>query len=148
MATVRSTGGSPRRAHLACKRCGFAKSQQVFESRGLFGVYDENHPDEFREGNYPMVLIHCGEPVAVIRIDIEGKWAIFRRVAVGEDMQHRGHGKVMLSLAEGFAREKETEAIRSFVNPEAVFFYERCGFTRDESMAADLKHVPMTKALA
>ena len=92
-----------------------------------------------------MVLIHHGEPIGVIRIDIEGRLAIFRRVAIRDDMQRRGHGKVMLSLAEAFARERGTEVIRSFVDPEAVFFYEQCGFTRDHSMAADLKCVPMSK---
>jgi len=119
----------------------------LFENRGLFGIYDENHPDEYRPGNYPKILIYQDEPIGVIRIDIDGKLGIFRRVAVREDLQRRGHGKVLLSLAEAFARERGAETIRSFVNPEAVGFYERCGFTRDQSIAPGLNHVPMWKAV-
>jgi GNAT superfamily N-acetyltransferase len=92
-----------------------------------------------------MVLVYQGEPIGVIRIDIEDTLAIFRRVAIREDAQRFGHGKQMLSLAERFARDKGCEGIRSFVNPEAVGFYERCGFARDSSIAAEAKHVLMSK---
>jgi GNAT superfamily N-acetyltransferase len=117
----------------------------LFENRGLFGVYNEGHPDEFAQGNHPMVLIHEGQPIGVIRIDVEGLLAIFRRVAIREDVQRCGHGKVMLSLAEDFARDNGCSFIRSYVDPAAVGFYERCGFSHDTSTAADEKHVPMFK---
>ena len=50
----------------------------LFENRGRIGVYDKNHPDESREGNYPLILLLDGEAIGVIRVDINGKQAIFR----------------------------------------------------------------------
>ncbi|MBO0799148.1 MAG: hypothetical protein J2P31_10045 [Blastocatellia bacterium] len=35
----------------------------LFENRGLFGIYIENHPDEFAPGNHPMILFHQGEAI-------------------------------------------------------------------------------------
>jgi hypothetical protein len=32
----------------------------LFENRGRIGVYDKNHPDESREGNYPLILLLNG----------------------------------------------------------------------------------------
>jgi GNAT superfamily N-acetyltransferase len=115
----------------------------LFDTRGH--AYDEHHPDEFRPGNHPLVLFHRGEPVGVIRIDIDPPIAIFRRVAIREDVQRHGHGTVMLRLAERFACDIGCNVIQSFVNPEAVTFYERCGFNQDEPSLSDAHHVPMRK---
>ena len=120
----------------------------LFENRGFFNRYQEDHPDEFRDGNHPFVLIHDSEIIGVIRVDIDGTVAIFRRVAIRDDLQRRGHGKQMLELAEAFARRSGCALIRSFVNPEAVTFYERCGFERDTSLRGDAEHKPMFKRLA
>ena len=87
------------------------------------------------------------EIIGVIRVDIEGKVAIFRRVAIREDMQRLGHGKQMLVLAEAFARGTGCERVRSFVNPEAVTFYQRCGFEHDGSSSGNTDHKPMFKRL-
>ena len=108
--------------------------------------YDEHHADEFRAGNHPLVLFHRGEPVGVIRIDIDPPVAIFRRVAIQEDVQQQGHGTVMLKLAERFTCDNGCNLIKSFVNPEAVTFYERCGFNQDEASLSDAQHVLMQKA--
>src|SRR5262245_61705267 len=78
----------------------------LFENRGHFGVYDESHPDDLAPGNYPMLLMYGNEPIGVIRVDVDGELAIFRRVAIREDVQRRGNGSVMVSLAEEFARGK------------------------------------------
>ena len=119
----------------------------LFENRGHFDVYDEHHPDEVAPGNHPMILLHRGEPIGTIRIDIGSKEAIFRRVAIREDCQRSGHGRALLSLAEEFAREKGCETVRSFVNPEAVGFYEQCGFRVDRSAPSDPQHFRMAKKL-
>ena len=116
----------------------------LFDRRGQ--PYDEHHPDEFCAGNHPLVLFHRGEPVGVMRIDIDLPVAIFRRVAIREDMQRKGHGTVMLELAKRFACDNGCSLIRSFVNPEAVGFYERCGFNQDEASLSDAQHVLMQKA--
>jgi N-acetylglutamate synthase-like GNAT family acetyltransferase len=86
--------------------------------------------------------------VGVIRIDIVGKQAIFRRVAVREDVQRSGHGRVLLALAEEFAREKDCDYLYSFVSPDAVEFYEKCGFRRDASDLEYADHIPMEKRVS
>ena len=121
----------------------------LFENRGHFGVYDENYPDEFETVNYPLILIHKGEPIGVIRIDVDGGVAWFRRVAVREELQRAGHGRTLLDLAEGFARGEGCSEVRSSnVAADAVGFYERCGYLRDSSKAATSEVVPMQKRLA
>ena len=118
----------------------------LFESRGHFGVYDENHPEEFEE-NHPLILILKGVPIGVIKIDIDGGVAWFRRVAVREELQRAGHGRALLTLAEAFARDEGCYEVRSNVAAEAVGFYERCGYSRDSSKAATSDVVPMQKRL-
>jgi GNAT superfamily N-acetyltransferase len=119
----------------------------LFESRGLHGVYDENRPGESEENNYPMVLFHKGTPVGVIRVDIQTSTAWFRRVAVREDLQRAGHGTVLLRLAEEFSRLKGCREVRSNVAPDAVAFYERCGYLREFPNVATTDAVPMRKKL-
>jgi N-acetylglutamate synthase-like GNAT family acetyltransferase len=117
----------------------------LWERRGLIGVYDENHPDERLPGRYPFLLMLGTAAIGVLRIDIEGNKAIFRRVAVREDMQHAGNGRVLLNLAEKFARANGCDHLYSFVAPDAVGFYEKCGFQRDPENPASRDHVPMEK---
>ena len=100
----------------------------LFENRGRFGVYDANHPDEHLPGNYPLVLLLNGETIGVIRVDIKDRQAMFRRVAIRDDVQRKGHGKALLALAESFAQTKGCAQIGSDVAPDAVGFYERCGY--------------------
>src|SRR5688572_5914 len=77
----------------------------LFEARGLFGVYQEGRPDETAIGHYPKLLLYRGDPVGVVRIDVDGTTAICRRVAIRADVQRLGHGRVLLSLVQQFARE-------------------------------------------
>lgn len=120
----------------------------LFENRGQFGIYDENHPDEHRKGNHPLLLLLDGEAIGVIRVDINGKQAMFRRVAIREDLQRAGHGRVMLALAESYAQQKGCLQILSDVAPDAVGFYERCGYQVVTSAPMTGKSIPMHKNLA
>jgi GNAT superfamily N-acetyltransferase len=119
----------------------------LFENRGLFGVYDENHPDDRALAHHPLLLLYQDEPTGVIRIDVKDQIAWFRRVAVREDWQRRGHGKVLLQLAEIFARAAGCDVVRSNVAVDAVGFYERCGFLRDLSQPVNTDSMPMMKLL-
>jgi GNAT superfamily N-acetyltransferase len=120
----------------------------LFENRGEFGVYDENHSDEFERDNHGMILVYQGAPIGVIRIDMRDRVAWFRRVAVREDLQRAGHGRVLLNLAETFARQHGCDEIHSNVAANAVGFYERCGYSRDLSTFAEGESVSMVKPLA
>ena len=113
------------------------RREVLFESRGLFGVYDENRPDERASGNHAKLLLVGGTPVGVIRIDIIGDDAILRRVAIRADAQRRGHGRAMLALAEAFAAGQGCRRVLSSVAPDAVVFYEKCGFSREGESRSD-----------
>ncbi|HEY7183660.1 MAG TPA: GNAT family N-acetyltransferase [Blastocatellia bacterium] len=119
----------------------------LFENRGRFGVYNENHPDEFEKDNHPLILFDRDTPIGVIRVDVRDRVAWFRRVAVREDLQRAGHGRALLSLAEAFAREAGCNEARSDVAADAVGFYERCGYSRDLSTPAESGSVLMQKPL-
>jgi GNAT superfamily N-acetyltransferase len=122
----------------------------LFEARGAFGVYDEHRPDERAPGHHPKLLLHRGEPVGVVRIDVAGIDAVLRRVAIRADVQRRGHGRALLALVEQFARSEACERLTSHVAPDAFVFYVKCGFSLEEPSAtgpADPGAVFMTKPL-
>ncbi len=121
------------------------RREVLFEARGQFGVYNENHPDDRASNNHPKLLVYKGEPVGVVRIDIDGNVALLRRVAVRADVQRRGHGRALLKLAQQFARDAGCTRLISFVDPEAMAFYLRCGFAVDEERPSGGKSVLMSK---
>ena len=119
----------------------------LWEARGRFGVYDETHPDEHKQGNFPLLLRFRSDAIGVIRIDVEEDLAIFRRIAIRESLQRRGHGTRLMHLAERFAQVHGCVRLYSYVHPDAVSFYEKCGFQRDSTYATSQLHVGMQKAL-
>ena len=105
----------------------------LWEARGQFGVYDQDHPDERSLGNHPLLLVYSGDCIGVVRVDVAGETAYFRRVAIREDVQRRGHGRKLLTLAEEFARESGCVRARSDVDPQATGFYREAGYSEHES---------------
>jgi GNAT superfamily N-acetyltransferase len=123
------------------------RREVLFENRGHFGIYNEDHADELENGNHPLILVHGGVPIGVIRVDVQDQVAWFRRVAVRRDLQRAGHGRRLLNLAETFARKESCSEARSNVAAEAVGFYQRCGYSTDLSRAADAQSILMFKRL-
>lgn len=95
-------------------------------------AYDANRPDERRPGNHPMLLWDAETPVGVIRIDVAGAVATFRRVAIRDDLQRRGYGRRLLDAAERFAKDQGCTRVEASVDSDAITFYERCGYRRTE----------------
>ncbi len=120
----------------------------LFENRGQFGVYDENHPDECHPSNYPLILCQNAEAIGVIRIDINDRQAMFRQVAIREDQQRLGHGRMLLTLAEAFAQRQGCTHVEINVALDAVGFYQRCGYTIVTSAPTASKSIVMQKQLA
>jgi len=118
----------------------------LWEARGQDSIYDPNRPDERLPNRFARILFFDDVAVGVLRIDIEPPKAIFRRVAVRLEQQRKGHGRVMLMLAEEFARKHGCVCVRSDVAADAVGFYESCGFRRTTPASA-VPSVPMEKAL-
>ena len=119
----------------------------LFENRGKFETYNANHPDDSKPGNHPLVLLYNGVIIGVIRVDVNGPVAWIRRVAIRDDLQRSGHGRALLRLAEDFARTNGCDEVRSNAAIEAVGFYERCGYARDESAPAPPNSVPVWKSI-
>jgi len=118
----------------------------LFENRGK-NDYIENHPDDTRSGNYPLVLLFQGEIIGVLRIDVCESEAWLRRVAIREDLQRQGHGRVLLRLAENFALKKNCTGVRTNAAVESVGFYERCRYVRDTTSVSPVNSVAMKKSL-
>lgn len=119
----------------------------LFENRGKTETYTEDHPDDAKPGNHPLIFLYQGVVIGVIRVDVNGTTAWFRRVAVREDVQRLGHGRVLLELAEAFAESQRCTEVRSNAAVEALGFYERCGFTRDVAAPAPPNSIPVRKSL-
>ena len=119
----------------------------LFENRGKSEAYDENHPDDRKLGNHPLLLLYRDEIIGVLRIDISGSLAMLRRVAIRDDLQRLGHGRVLLRLAEEFAKAEGCDEMRSNAAVEAVGFYERCDYTRDLSVESPVNSVRVWKSL-
>ena len=118
----------------------------LFENRGK-PDYIENHPDDFKPGHHPLLLLHKGVVVGVIRVEVCDAVGWFRRVAIREDLQRLGQGRVLLRLAEAFAKAEGCKEVRSNAAVEAVGFYERCGYARDLSEPAPVNSVRVCKSL-
>lgn len=105
----------------------------LFEGRGRFGVYQEEHPDEFAPGNYPHLLFGKSVPIGAIRIDLPPKSdeAIFRRVAILEEHQRQGHGRRLMEAAEGFAVAHGRRNFVANVDRSAIPFYLKLGYRLD-----------------
>ena len=119
----------------------------LFENRGKGDTYIENHPDDFKPGHHPLILLYGGVIIGVIRVDVVGSLAWFRRVAIRDDMQGAGHGRALLRLAEAFAKAEGCTEVRSNAAVEAVGFYERCGYERDLSSPSPVNSVRVWKSL-
>lgn len=119
----------------------------LFENRGKVERYNENHPDDSKPGNHPLVLLYQGEIIGVMRLDVSGSFAWLRRVAIKEDLQRLGHGRMLLQLAEAFAKEEGCSEIRTNAAVEAVGFYERCGYLRAPDEPAPENSVRLRKGL-
>lgn len=119
----------------------------LFENRGKFDTYIENHPDDFKAGHHPLVLVYKHVVIGVVRVEVNAAVAWLRRVAIREDFQRLGHGRILLQLAEAFAKSRGCDEVRSNAAVEAVEFYERCGYARDLSVPAPANSVRVRKSL-
>lgn len=119
----------------------------LFENRGKGESYIENHPDDFKAGHHPLILLYKSDVIGVIRVEVCETAAWFRRVAIRADLQGMGHGRVLLRLAEAFARAEGCKDVRSNAAVEAVGFYESCGYSRDLSVPGPPNSVRVWKSL-
>jgi GNAT superfamily N-acetyltransferase len=96
-------------------------------------AYDESDPDERRPGRLAHVLLHDGEVVGTVRIDlIDETQASLRLIAIRSDLQRRGHGAALLALAEQTSRGLGRTDIIINAHPTSLTFYLANGYAEGE----------------
>ena len=116
-------------------------------------AYDEDHPDDRSEQNIPFLLVFDSRPIGTARLDLRGKVAVERLVAIVPDEQGKGHGRKLDALLEAEARRRGVTHLRVNAAPDAVGYYEKTGWRRADwdrkelvGLAQDA--VQMTKELS
>jgi N-acetylglutamate synthase-like GNAT family acetyltransferase len=111
----------------------------LWEARGK-SDYQEDHPDEHKPCNHPMLLLSRGEPIGVVRIDLDQRngQATMRRVAIAESEQRRGHGRTLIRLVEDFALRHGCPRVVVASAGDATGFYEKCGYS---AVSPNSKHM-------
>ena len=106
--------------------------QELFEAKGRGSIYDRERPEERAPNNYPILLKYKGQGVGTVRFDfrLDGNAAI-RLVAITKSEQGKGHGHVLGQMIEKFARERRVPKLLVNAAPEAIGYYEKLGFVRD-----------------
>jgi N-acetylglutamate synthase-like GNAT family acetyltransferase len=114
--------------------------------------YDANHPDDRAQNQVPHVLVLDGRVIGVARLDVRPDHGVVRLVAIEPDLQGQGYGRLMDAMLTEKGLELGLRELRVNAAPDAVGFYEECGWQRDSwspeeltGIAADC--VQMTKPL-
>ncbi len=95
--------------------------------------YALEHADDHAPGHYALLLCLDDQPIGSIRIDITASGeAGLRLVAIHPSLQGRGCGRVLLQLAEDFAREHGCSRTVLYATPEAVGFYTKTGYAEED----------------
>ncbi|RNJ50821.1 GNAT family N-acetyltransferase [Methylocystis hirsuta] len=130
----------------------FLRRTVLWEAKGRHN-YNENHADERVKANHPLLLKLHDRPIGAVRLDEAGDCSgVVRLVSIAPDVQRSGHGSVLSSLIEAYARRLGITTLLVNAAPDAVGFYEKMGWKKemwDESelrgLASDC--VQMTKNL-
>ena len=115
------------------------RREELFEARGHVGVYDPNRPEEKFPNHIPLLLKFENRGIGTTRLDVRADGtAIVRLVAITSAEQGKGHGAELARQVENLARLKG--ALKLLVNaaPEALGYYERLGYVRDDWDAGEL----------
>jgi N-acetylglutamate synthase-like GNAT family acetyltransferase len=101
----------------------------LWERRGLVN-YDENHADEYKTANHPLLLKLNGRAIGTVRLDDFGNGTgAIRLVAIESEFQRQGHGRVLSDLVEKYARRLGIKTLYVNAAPEAVGYYAKLGWT-------------------
>lgn len=113
------------------------RERVLWEARGEFGLYERNHPGIHEPNHFPFLLLDDDEPVGAIAVEVEGPVGWLRRVAIREEHQRRGHGRMMVEAALAEVRDRGCTVVRSNVAADAVGFYEKLGFSATTQRSSD-----------
>ncbi len=110
----------------------------------LQGEFGEDTP----ETEYILVTDDNGIPLSTSRIHLvpEAHYAKIERVATVSFARGQGAGRLAITAAEDWIRERGYKKIIITSRDEAVGFYEKLGYTADYSVDARAKFPPSKKA--
>ena len=92
-------------------------------------AYNEHDPDEFRPGHLPHLLVRDGEFIGTVRIDlIDPTQAGLRLIGIRNDLQRRGHGAILLQLAEKAAHAFGRTMVVINAHSTSLTFYLANGY--------------------
>lgn len=112
---------------------------ELFEAKGRFGIYNDQHPDDHADFAVPFLLKLDGRPLGTTRLDRRGAHeGVFRLVAITAAEQGRGHGRVLGEMLEERARAFGIDTLLVNAAPEAVGFYRKTGWSPFEWDRAEL----------
>ena len=95
--------------------------------------YAVEHADELAPGHHPLLLWLDERPIGAIRIDILGEArAGLRLVAIDPALHRQGHGRMLLQLAEDFARGAGCTRTVVYSTQDAAGFYAKAGYSEDD----------------
>ncbi len=95
--------------------------------------YALEHADDHAPGHYALLLCLDERPIGSIRVDItEDGLAGLRLVAIHPASQSKGYGRILLQLAEDFARERGCTMAVLYATPEAMGFYTKAGYVEED----------------
>ncbi|NNU46054.1 GNAT family N-acetyltransferase [Rhizobium sp. WYCCWR 11279] len=101
----------------------------LFEARGLIG-YDANHPDDRRDGHFPLLLLLENTPVGAARLDLmDDATACVRTVAIRAECQGKGCGRMLMTGLEKFASQHGVKRLLVNAARDAVGFYGALGWS-------------------
>ncbi len=97
-------------------------------------VFSLPRPEEPNDPScHPMLLFLNDAPVGCIQVDdLRNDSAALRLVAIDPVHQGGGHGRVMLRLAEDFARRIGCRQAVVYATPEAAGFYADSGYDEED----------------
>ena len=117
-------------------------------------VYDENRPEDADPRHQRFVLWLDGVAIGVARLDRKDAGeGVVRLVAITPAEQRRGHGRQLMGLVDGEARQRGMKRLMLNAHPEAVEFYRRLGWQAEVWDPSELAHamtdgiVQMVKAI-
>lgn len=102
----------------------------LWDNRGRTG-YDNKHPQDYDPQNHALMLTVDDVPTGVLRLDrLRADAGIVRLVAIREEVQGQGYGRVMAQLTETYALQLGYQTLYVNAAPDAIGYYEKTGWVR------------------
>lgn len=118
---------------------------ELFEARGRFGVYNDNHPHDHADFAHPFLLKREGRALGTVRLDLFGGGrAAVRLVAITAEEQRRGHGRAMEAMVADVARELGVRTLLVNAVLDAQEFYAKSGWVPFEWDPSELVNSPVS----